>query len=161
MKNNKKINWKILLLSLVIVYFVAFIGSLFTSGNTDSEWYESTKPKITPPNLVFPIVWNILFLLISLSLYLSWKNAGNSKTGRIKQQIALVFGINFILNILWSVFYFYLKNPLLAFFDLILLWISITAMIYVSRKSSRTAAWLLVLYLLWVSFAGILNYLSI
>ena len=60
---KKKINLKILLLSFVMVYAVAFIGSLFTSQGVNTDWYESIKPSMTPPNWVFPIVWNILFFL--------------------------------------------------------------------------------------------------
>ena len=152
----KKINWKILIVSLVIVYLVAFIGSLFTSPVTDSAWYESIKPSITPPNWVFPVVWNILFFLIAISLYLSWKNSDKRQKGLV----ASVFGINFILNIFWSVLYFGLKNPLASFFELIVLWFSILAMILVTCRINRTSSYLLIPYILWVSFAGVLNYLS-
>ena len=152
----KKINWKILIVSLVIVYLVAFIGSLFTSPVTDSAWYESIRPSITPPNWVFPVVWNILFFLIAISLYLSWKSSDK----RQKNLVAWVFGINFILNIFWSFLYFGLKNPLFAFYELILLWISILIMILVTCRISKASSYLLIPYFLWVSFAGVLNYLS-
>jgi tryptophan-rich sensory protein len=153
-----KYKLKILIVSLVIVYLVAFIGSIFTSQGTDSEWFEQTRPSITPPNYVFPIVWNILFFLIALSLYFAWINSKNNEN---KRKIMLVFGINFILNILWSVFYFSLRNPLYAFIELILLFISIIFMIYVTASIDKKSSYLLVPYLLWVGFAGILNYLSI
>ena len=155
---KKGINWKILITCLVIVYLVAFVGSLFTSPVTDSEWYESIKPSITPPSWVFPIVWNILFFLIALSLYFALTN---SKTQKLKTKIYFVFSINFLLNITWSVFYFGMKNPLFAFIDLIFLWFSIIAMILVTYKIDKKASYLLIPYLLWVSFAGVLNYLSI
>ncbi|MEK6914010.1 MAG: TspO/MBR family protein [Nanoarchaeota archaeon] len=158
MKRGKlKINWKLLVLCLVIVYSVAFIGSLFTIQGTNSEWYQSIKPSITPPNWVFPIVWNILFFLIALSLYFV---TTSSKNKQMKTKVYVVFGINFLLNILWSLFYFSMKNPALAFIDLIILLGSIISMIFISFKVSRKSSWLLVPYLLWVSFAGILNYLS-
>ena len=153
---KKRINWKILIISLIMVYLVAFIGSLFTSPVTDSAWYESIKPSITPPNWVFPIVWNILFFLIAISLYISWISAKKIE----KKKIVLVFGINFILNIFWSVLYFGLKNPSLAFFELIVLWFSILIMILVTCRINKIASYLLVPYFLWVSFAGVLNYLS-
>ena len=153
----KKINWKILIISLVIVYAVAFIGSLFTGGNTSGEWYESIKPSITPPNWIFPVVWNILFFLIALSLYFVWVNTKDKQ----KNKIIIVFGINFLLNILWSVLYFTLRNPFYAFIELIFLWLSIIGMIIVTYKINKRSAYLLIPYLLWVSFAGILNYLSI
>lgn len=158
MKNKiKQINWIALIVCLAVVYLVAFAGSLFTSPNTSTEWYESIKPSITPPNFVFPIVWNILFFLIALSLYFSWKSSNKNQ----KPKIVFVFGINFILNILWSIFYFGLKNPLLAFFDLVLLVGSIAFMMVVVKKFSKISFWLLMPYLIWVSFAGVLNWLSI
>ncbi len=157
-KNENKSKLKILIICLVIVYLVAFIGSIFTSQGTDSEWFEQIRPSITPPDYVFPIVWNILFFLIALSLYFAWINSKNKEN---KRKIILVFGINFILNIFWSVFYFALRSPLCAFIDLILLFISIIFMIYVTADIDRISSYLLIPYSLWVGFAGILNYLSI
>ncbi len=152
----EKKNLKIFILCLIIVYLVAFLGSLFTSPNTNTDWYNSIRPSITPPNWVFPIVWNILFFLIACSLYLSWINS--NKKDRTK--LAWIFGINFFLNILWSVLYFGLKNPLLSFFELILLEASIIWMILITKKISKKSAWLLVPYLIWVVFAGVLNFLT-
>ena len=148
---------KVLILSLIVVYFVAFIGSIFTSSSVNSEWYSINKPSITPPSYVFPIVWNILFLLIAFSLAFAWMNSNKKE----KKKVAWAFGINFVLNVLWSVLYFGMKNPLIAFFDLIALWVSIAVMIYVTHKIDKKASYLLVPYLLWVSFAGILNFLTI
>lgn len=154
---KKRVNWKVLIFCLVIVYLVAFMGSLFTSPVTSSEWYESIKPSITPPSLVFPIVWNVLFFLIALSLYFSWTNA---KEKNMRKNIVVVFGINFILNILWTFLYFGLKNPFYAFIEIFILWGSIISMIYITNKINKKFSWLLIPYLLWVSFAGVLNWLS-
>jgi len=156
MVNRKKL--KVFVYSILIVYIVAIIGGGFTSKSTNSEWYQSIRPSITPPNYVFSIVWNILFILIACSMYFSWINAKNIK---IKKNIAFLFGINFVLNILWSVFYFGMRNPFLAFFGLIFLWASILFLIIGLYKISKKASYLLMPYILWVSFAGILNYLSI
>jgi translocator protein len=155
---KKRINFKILVLSFIIVYSFAFLGSILTLKSVNSEWYDSIKPSITPPNWVFPVIWNILFFLIALSLFLSLTKAKNKN---LKWKIKSIFGINLSLNVLWSFFYFYLKQPLYAFFDLILLWLSIIFMIYLVWKINKKSAWLLVPYLLWVTFAGVLNYLSI
>lgn len=153
-----KINWKLLILSFIMVYSVAFLGSILTSTGVNSFWYQTIKPSITPPNWIFITVWNILFFLIALSLYLSLINVKNKL---LKTKLKIVFGVNLILNTLWSLFYFNLRNPIWAFFDLIVLWLSIISMIYVTWKINKKSAWLLVPYLLWVSFAGILNFLSI
>ncbi len=157
-KCNFKIDWKLFITCLVIVYSVAIIGSLLTMNNVNSSWYESIRPSITPPNFVFPIIWNILFFLITFSLYFALSSVKNKKLGL---KLKLAFGINLLLNVSWSFFYFYLQNPALAFIDLIILLASIIFMIYITRKINKKSAWLLVPYLVWIIFAGLLNYLSI
>ena len=152
---EKESRWKVFLVSFIIVIVVAFIGSIFISPSVNSNWYLSHKPSITPPNYIFPIAWSILFLLIALSLSFAWLKADN----QAKKKIAIIFGINFALNILWSIFFFGLQNPTLAFIDLILLWISILLMIFTVCKIYRPSSYMLIPYLLWVSFAGALNYL--
>ena len=151
-----KINLKVLISCLVIVYAVALIGSLFTSSSVSSSWYESIKPAITPPNWVFPIVWNILFFLIAISLYLVWTFSNKKDKGKI----IIVYTINFILNVFWSILYFGLKNPAIAFYEIIFLFSSIIAMILINYRINKTAFYLLIPYLLWVGFAGVLNWLS-
>ena len=150
----KKIRWKTLISCLAIVFAIAFAGSLFTKTG---EWYESVKPPIAPPNYVFPIVWNILFFLISLSLYISWTNSDKSQ----KIKIFFVFGLNLALNLLWSILFFRFQSPFYSFYELILFWLSILLMIYTTYKINKTSSYLLVPYFLWVSFAGILNWLII
>jgi len=156
MKNSRR--FYVFVACLVITYLVAGLGSIFTSGGTQSDWYKEVKPSITPPNWVFPIVWNILFFLIALSLYFSWINVKNRVQ---KREVVGVFAINFIFNILWSTFYFGMQNPLLAFVDILLLIISIFYMMRITYKINNLASWLLLPYLLWVCFASILNFLSI
>jgi len=154
----QKINWNNLIVSFFVVFTTAFLGSSFTSKGVQSFWYWTVRPSITPPSWVFIVVWGILFFLIFISLYLSLTNAKDKK---ISSKVELVFGINLILNFLWSFLFFGLRNPLFAFADLIFLWLSIFAMIFVTKKINQKASWLLIPYLLWVSFAGVLNYLSL
>lgn len=156
-KKFKGIQWRSLIICFIIVYLSAFIGSLFTSPNVSSDWYESIKPEITPPNYIFPIVWNILFFLIALSLYTS---LSASKKKEDKKIIFVLFGINLLLNIFWSVLFFGLQNPFLAFFELIIFWISILLLILFTYRINKFSSYILIPYLVWVSFAGILNYLS-
>lgn len=152
---RRKINWKVLVVCFLIVYSIAFVGSVFTSGNVKSEWYKSLRTSITPPNFVFPVVWNVLFFLIGLSLYFSWIYAKRID----KSKVILVFGINLFLNAFWSYLFFGIKNISFAFFDIILIWISIMGMMIVSFKINRKSAYLLIPYFLWVSFAVVLNWL--
>jgi tryptophan-rich sensory protein len=153
---KKRSHLAVLIWSFIIVILVAFLGSIFTSKSVGTEWYQSIKPSITPPSFVFPIAWSILFFLIALSLYLVWIFS----TKQEKRKIILVYGLNFVLNILWSVLYFGLHQTKLAFFEIIILFLSILLMISVSYKIKRMSSYLLVPYLLWVGFASVLTYLS-
>ena len=158
--DSKKINWNVLIVCLVVVYLVAFIGSIFTSRQTDTQWYQQIKPSITPPGWVFPVVWNILFFLIALSLYFSW-TAIKKSDKKTKKRLIDVFSANFLLNILWSFLYFAMQNPLYALYEIIILWFSIGLMIYTTYKINKLSAYLLIPYFLWVGFAIILNYLTV
>lgn len=153
MKAKKRgINWKVLIASLVLVFIVAGIGSSFTKIDS---WYYANKPAITPPSYVFPIVWTTLFILIAISLYFSWISSKN------KGKVAWLYGINFVLNMLWSLLFFKLKMPALAFVELVILWISIFSLVIYNWRINRKAAYLLLPYLIWVTMAGILNFLFI
>jgi tryptophan-rich sensory protein len=143
------------LVCIVIVFIIAFLGSIFTSSGVNSAWYNSIKPSITPPNFVFPIAWTVLFIMIAFSLYYAW----DIKKQRTK--VAVIFGINFALNVLWSYLYFGIQNPLYAFYDIIALLLSIALMIFVLWKIEKRSSLLLIPYFLWVCFASVLTYLSI
>jgi tryptophan-rich sensory protein len=152
--NKKKFNLKVFIFSFVIVLIVAFLGSLFTDTGS---WYNAIKPGITPPNIVFPIVWTTLFALISLSIYFSWTNAKDEQ----KDRVIIFYAINLILNILWTVFFFGMKQTGIALFEIAVLWISVLSLMIINWKISKTATWLLLPYLLWVSFATLLNVLIV
>jgi len=155
-KKQSKYKVSVLLTSFAFVIVASFLGSLFTSSSVNSSWYQSIKPAITPPNWVFPIAWTILFGLIALSMFLGLSNSKPKDKGKILN----LFIINLMLNVLWSVFFFGLKDVTVAFICLIALWISILVMIAGLLKVSRPAAYMLIPYYLWVTFAGILNYLA-
>lgn len=148
---------RIFIVCLLIVFSVAFIGSLFTAENTKSAWYESIKPSITPPNFVFPIAWSILFFLIAVSMYFAWLSSDKNE----KSSILFLYGVNLVLNICWSLLFFAFKNILFAFVEIIIMWISILSLILFTWKVDRKASYCLIPYLLWVSFASLLNYLML
>ncbi len=152
-----KVNYKVLVISLFVVFFVALIGSLFNANNTSSQWYESVRPSITPPGWVFPIVWNVIFFLIALSLYFVWINSNPKQ----KEQVVFVYLLNFVLNILWTILYFSLRRPDYALVEIFFLLGSIIAMIIVAWRIDKKASVLLWPYLVWVSFASVLNWLSV
>ena len=153
-RENKKINWKVFIFSLLIVYAVAGIGSSFTKIDS---WYESIKPALAPPGWVFGVVWTFLFYLIAIAMYYSWTNSNKKE----KKKVFSFYAVNLILNMLWSFIYFKAKNPAFALVVLIVLWCSILALIIMNWKINKKASYLLIPYLLWVSFASILNILSI
>lgn len=156
-KKNKRYHRIVFLFCFLIVFLLlGGIGTIFTSKNTNTLWYSSIKPSITPPNWVFPVAWNILFVLITFSLYFAWIGSKNKKQ---KKRVGLLFGMNFILNIMWSILFFELKFTKIAFFEIILLWLSILAIILGVNDISKKSSWLLLPYLIWVAFASILNIL--
>ncbi|MBU1120469.1 tryptophan-rich sensory protein [Candidatus Micrarchaeota archaeon] len=140
---------------IVFCELVGIIGSFFTAPSITSWYAAIQKPFFTPPNWVFAPVWTTLFLLMGISLYLVWEKGLSDR----KVRIALsVFGIQLILNIVWSLLFFGLQNPFLAFIEIILLWISILATIILFYRISVKASILLIPYIVWVSIAALLNY---
>lgn len=143
--------WLKFLLAIIISFLAGAIGAIFTS-KTVSTWYlELNKPFFNPPGWVFGPVWNILFLLIGISLYLVWDKLK-------KEKLALTFfSTQWVLNIAWSFLFFYLEKPLYAFIEIILLWTAILFTIIYFYKINKKAGYLLIPYLAWVTFAAILN----
>jgi benzodiazapine receptor len=149
-----RINFFKLIVSLIICQLAGFIGSLFTTPAIP-EWYASLqKPSFTPPNWLFSPVWISLFLLMGVSLYLLWQTAAKKEA-----KMALVFfAVQLILNMLWSAIFFGLKSPMVAFIEIIVLWVAIFLTMTKSLKVAKTAGYLLLPYIIWVSFAAVLNF---
>ena len=141
--------------SIIICQLAGFIGSLFTTPAIPT-WYKTlTKPAFNPPNSIFSPIWITLFLLMGISLFLVWQK--NLKDRKVKIAL-LFFTVQLVLNILWSVLFFGLKSPLLAFIEIIILWFAILLTILKFFKVSKPAGALLLPYILWVSFAAFLNF---
>jgi len=143
------------LIAILICQIAGIVGSLFTSPSIPTWYATIEKPKFTPPNWVFAPVWTTLFVLMGISAYLIWNQGLENK---IVKTALWVFGIQLVLNMLWSLLFFGLHSPLYAFFEIIILWLAILFTILNFFKISRTAGWLLVPYIIWVSFAAILNF---
>ncbi|MBU2589441.1 MAG: tryptophan-rich sensory protein [Nanoarchaeota archaeon] len=146
-----KIDWKKLILALLLPQLAGFIGSLFTTPKI-SSWYATIiKPSFNPPNWIFGPVWVFLFILMGIALYLIWIKKDN--------KLALTFfSIQLGLNILWSILFFGLQSPLLALIEIFILEIFILLTIKEFYKISKKAAYILIPYISWVSFAIILNF---
>lgn len=151
----ERINIFKLLVSVLFCQFVGAIGSIFTASSLENWYFLLRKPTFTPQSWVFFPAWTILYTLMGISLYLVWKKGLQEKETKIG---LFIFGIQLGLNVLWSSLFFGLRSPYYAFVEIILLWIAIFATILQFRKISKTASYLLFPYILWVSFAALLNY---
>ncbi|MEM4366684.1 MAG: TspO/MBR family protein [Candidatus Anstonellales archaeon] len=149
----QKINTVSLAASLLLCLFAGAFGSIFTLEAIPT-WYSSlNKPWFSPPDWVFGPVWTVLYILMGASLYLLWE--GKRRAGK---EIALaLFVLQLLLNALWSFAFFGLRSPLLGLVDIGLLDLSLALTIAHSYKISKGAAYLLIPYMLWVSFATLLN----
>jgi benzodiazapine receptor len=154
----KKINIKDvfkLIISILICQGAGFTGSLFTRPSIPTWYATLEKPSFTPPNGLFSPVWIMLFALMGISLFLVWRTGLTER----KSRIALgFFGAQLIFNILWSVSFFGLRSPLVGLIDIAVLWIAIALTIFYFFKISKLAASLLLPYIVWVSFAVVLNF---
>ena len=121
-----------------------------------AQYIEMEKPPLSPPALLFPIVWTILFILMGISSAIIYVNRDKNK--EISEGALRIYGIQLAVNFFWSIIFFNMQAYLFAFIWLVLLWVLILIMILEFRKISHAAAWLQLPYLLWVTFAGYLTF---
>ena len=143
-----------LAVSILICFGAAGLGSLMTTPFI-SGWYAALwKPAWTPPNWLFGPVWSALYLSMAISAWLVWRKLGVPGA----KFALLLFAVQLVLNAGWSGIFFTLHLPGVAFAEVLLLWVSILVTALAFWPLSRAAGWLMVPYLLWVSFASALNY---
>jgi tryptophan-rich sensory protein len=139
---------------LALCFAAAGLGGLATSRGL-AGWYPSLrKPSWTPPDRVFGPVWTALYASMAVAAWLVWRARGLAGARVPLGLFALQLG----LNVAWSVLFFALRSPGLAFGEVVLLWWAILATLLAFGRSSRAAAALMVPYLLWVTFASALNF---
>ena len=143
-----------LIAAVLFCIIVGSIGSLVTISGPDSWYANLAKPFFAPPNWVFAPVWITLFTLMGISLYLIWQS-GTEKP-EVRKAFA-IFGMQFFLNVIWSFLFFGLKSPLLGLADIVILWLMIAATIAAFYRVKRSAAYLLIPYIAWVTLAAALN----
>jgi tryptophan-rich sensory protein len=131
------------------------VGGIFTAQSVRTWYVTLQKPSFAPPNWVFGPAWITLYTLMGIALYLVWQKTDEANVPRA---VFIVFGIQLVLNALWSYVFFGLRSPLLGFIEITLLWAAIVATIILFWRISSTAALLLTPYLLWVTFAAALNF---
>ena len=143
-------NIKNLIISIAIPLLVGIIGSLL--GNSSMGFDSINKPSFTPPGIVFPIVWTILYILMGISCYLIYSSNNPKKTKALR-----VYALQLIFNMLWTFFFFNLNWYLFSFFWIIVLIVLVSIMIYRFININKTAGYLQIPYLIWLIFASILN----
>jgi translocator protein len=141
-----------LIISLITPQLVGGIGALVTVSSIGS-WYQSiNKPFFTPPSWVFGPAWTILYLLMGIALFLVWNSHHP-----LKKTAMGIFLVQLALNGLWSPVFFGLESPVIGLLVIVPLWIMILVCIRIFFLIHKTASYLMVPYLLWVSFATLLN----
>lgn len=143
-------------ISIAIALGVGALSGFVTKGNMD-VYEKISKPALSPPGVVFPIVWGVLFVLMGISsarVYVKGKEEGKDSLSAL-----FVYGVQLIANFLWSVIFFNLESYLFAFVWILVLLALIILMIKTFYEIDHAAAWLQVPYLLWVAFATYLTFM--
>ncbi|WP_406657963.1 TspO/MBR family protein [Methanolobus sp. ZRKC2] len=151
----RDVDWKKLIASLVICQFAGIFGAIFTTPAIPTWYAALEKPFFVPPSWTFSVVWPILYLLMGLALYIVWEKGWEYREVKVAMG---VFGLQLFLNFLWSVLFFGLQSPFLGLMGIVILWLVILVTIVLFYRISRAAGLLLLPYILWVSFATLLNY---
>ena len=141
------------IIAITIPLLIGFSSSFFTVSEIGS-WYQTIeKPSWNPPNWIFGPVWTTLYVLMGISLFLVWKSSALHKRSAI-----ILFSLQIVLNFFWSFIFFKQHQIGLAFAEILALWSMILLNIFAFGRINKLAAWLLVPYISWVSFAAILNF---
>jgi tryptophan-rich sensory protein len=142
-----------LVISILLPLAVGAIAGMFTS-KAIPEWYASlNQPSFNPPNWVFGPVWTTLYIVMGISFFMVWK----LEAGKKRNEAMGIFLVQLLLNFGWSFCFFYFKMIGLALLDIIVLWTTIVLMMIRFYKLKPLAAYINIPYLLWVSFATVLN----
>jgi len=149
-----KMNWKRLLICILIPLAAGGIGALLM-GNTMGVYERVIRPPLSPPPLLFPIVWGILYILMGISSYLVLQADAPAP---VRRQALGLYGAQLFVNALWPFLFFRLQAFLPAFLWLLLLWVLVLLMVLRFFRIRKAAGWLQLPYLLWLTFAAYLNF---
>lgn len=141
-------------ISIAIPQAVGAVAGFLTASSVQGWFSTIIKPSFNPPNWVFAPAWTTLYLLMGIAFFLIWKLPASP----LRKKAMIIYFIQLTLNFLWSFGFFYLHKPGLALINIAALWVMIIITMIAFGKLSKTAAWLLLPYLLWVSFATALNF---
>lgn len=144
-----KINFKKLFVFIIATFL---LGNLFTVFSMNTEFYKSLEKPFNLPSIIFPIVWSVLFILMSISLYIV---SENKKT---ETKSYILYFVQLFINSLWTLFFFKFKLFLFSFLWIFIILFFVTLMIINFYKINKVSAYLQIPYVLWLLFAGFLNY---
>lgn len=148
-----RVNWFLLIGFVVACNLIGAVGTLWTAS--DGDWYRNiNKPSFNPPSWVFGPVWTLLFSLMGVALYLVWV----VPSSRIRTVALILFGVQFVFNVLWSYLFFGLNNPLWSLIEIFVLLVFILVTGIWFYMTNYYAGYLIVPYFLWVAFASFLNW---
>ncbi len=148
--NMKKVTS--IIVPVVICFLVGFTASYFQKDAIETWYPYLNKPSLTPPNIVFPIAWSIIYLCMGISIGLIL--ISNSLK---RQNLITIFGIQLFLNFGWSILFFYFRNPLWGMIDILLLDVVVTMYAFVSYPVKKVSSILFWPYIIWIYFATYLN----
>ena len=138
-------------LSILLALTVGGLSALATANNMNI-YDKITMPPLSPPGWLFPVVWTILFILMGISAAIIFVSRSAEKESSL-----FVYAVSLVLNFTWSILFFNMQAFILSFVVLVALWVSIIITIVKYFTIDKTAAWLQLPYLIWVTFAGYLN----
>lgn len=148
-----KVKWKELIIAIAIPLAVGGLAALLSGGGMQTfEMVE--KPPLSPPGWLFPVAWTILYTLMGIASYLIYVSEASQAK---KTQALTIYAYQLLVNFLWPIFFFDFGWYLFSLFWLILLWFLVYRTISLFSEISKTAAWLMIPYLLWLTFAAYLN----
>lgn len=143
-----KLNAGRLIFSFLIVFLVGFVGSFFTVSEITTWYVNLEKPFFNPPDWIFSPVWATLYALMAVALYLVWSNSKGF----------WLFIIHLFFNASWSIVFFGFHQIGVAFINILILLVFIAVLTKIFFQIDKRAGYLLIPYLVWVSFAAVLNY---
>lgn len=144
-----------LIIAIIIPVAIGAASGFFTSSEIPG-WYQTiNKPTWNPPSWLFGPVWTTLYVMMGIALFLIWKSDASQS---VKKTAIILFAVQMLLNFFWSFIFFNQHQIGWAVVEIITMWVFILLTIFAFAPISKTAAWLLVPYISWVSFATILNY---
>ena len=146
------IKWKPLLISILIPLAVGGLSALMTGGGM-ADFALINKPPLSPPAWLFPVVWTLLYILMGIASYIVWDSKAREKELALK-----VYAIQLFFNLFWSYIFFSMKNYLFAFVWLLILLALVIVTTLLFYRINKKAGYLLIPYVLWVAFAGYLNF---